>query len=168
VEDHFETFVQVYEERFERPYGFWRPYLQKVIDRYLECGDLHHGFPESDVSNEVMNIFWPLLKRSGNPALAGQAPSFLSLLPSEAGGGIRRMALFPCAQEGSPPTCRLQHPEDPTPGLPQGFLSIIVDSPRLTDVKRCNLQTRPSLKPYGWANPNFCILDFGLSINLAF
>ena len=30
VEDHFETFVQVYEERFERPYGFSRPYLQKV------------------------------------------------------------------------------------------------------------------------------------------
>ncbi len=44
VEDLFETFVQVYEERFERPYGFWRPYLKKVIDRYLECGDLHHGF----------------------------------------------------------------------------------------------------------------------------
>jgi hypothetical protein len=44
VEDHFETFVQVYEDRFERPYGFWRPYLQKVIYRYLECGDLHHGF----------------------------------------------------------------------------------------------------------------------------
>jgi hypothetical protein len=38
------TFVQVYEERFERPYGFWRPYLQKVIYRYLDCGDLHHGF----------------------------------------------------------------------------------------------------------------------------
>jgi hypothetical protein len=44
VEDHFETFEQVYEERFEKRYGFWRPYLQKVITRYLECGDLHHGF----------------------------------------------------------------------------------------------------------------------------
>jgi hypothetical protein len=44
VEDHFETFVQVYEERFERPYGFCRPYVKRVIDRYLECGDLHHGF----------------------------------------------------------------------------------------------------------------------------
>src|SRR4030042_437032 len=44
VEDHFEAFVQVYEERFERPYGFWRPYLQKVIYRYLEGGDMHHGF----------------------------------------------------------------------------------------------------------------------------
>ena len=44
VEDHFETFGQVYEQRFERRYGFWRPYLQKVISRFLECGDLHHGF----------------------------------------------------------------------------------------------------------------------------
>jgi hypothetical protein len=43
VKYHFEALVQVYEERFERPCGFWRPYLQKVIDRYLECGDLHQG-----------------------------------------------------------------------------------------------------------------------------
>ena len=44
VEDHFETFFQVYEERPERLFGFWRPYLQKVIYRYLESGDLRHGF----------------------------------------------------------------------------------------------------------------------------
>lgn len=44
VDDHFETFVQVYEEEFERPFGFWRTLLQKVICRYLECGDLHHSF----------------------------------------------------------------------------------------------------------------------------
>lgn len=31
VEDHFETFEQVYEERFERQYGFFRPYVRKVI-----------------------------------------------------------------------------------------------------------------------------------------
>jgi hypothetical protein len=44
VEDHLETFIQVYEERFERTYGFFRPYLPKVIFRYLDCGDLHNGF----------------------------------------------------------------------------------------------------------------------------
>jgi len=44
VEDHLDTFVQVYEERFERRYGFWRPSLQKVITPYLECRDLHQGF----------------------------------------------------------------------------------------------------------------------------
>ena len=44
VEDHFETFIQVYEERFERLYGFFRSYIQKVIYRYLDCGNLHNGF----------------------------------------------------------------------------------------------------------------------------
>lgn len=40
VEDYFEIFVQIYEEWFERLYGFWRPYLQKVIYRYLDRDNL--------------------------------------------------------------------------------------------------------------------------------
>ena len=44
MEDYFETFVQIYEEHFSRQYGFWWPYLQQVIYRYLDCGDLHNGF----------------------------------------------------------------------------------------------------------------------------
>jgi len=44
VSDHFETFEQVYEQRFQKRYGFWRPYLREVIMRYLECGHLHNGF----------------------------------------------------------------------------------------------------------------------------
>lgn len=44
VQGHLEMFIQIYEERFERTYGFFRPCLQKVIDRYLDCGDLHNGF----------------------------------------------------------------------------------------------------------------------------
>jgi len=44
VEDHFETFEQVYDERFSTKYGFFRPYTREVIYRYLDCGDLRHGF----------------------------------------------------------------------------------------------------------------------------
>jgi len=44
VEDYFETFVQIYDEHFSRQYGFWRPYVQQVIYRYLDCGDLHNDF----------------------------------------------------------------------------------------------------------------------------
>ena len=40
----FETFKRVYEERFERAYGFYRPYLRSVIYRYLDCGVLRNGF----------------------------------------------------------------------------------------------------------------------------
>ena len=36
VQDHFETFVQIYEQRFQKRYGFWGAYLREVIIRYLE------------------------------------------------------------------------------------------------------------------------------------
>jgi ribosomal protein S27E len=60
VEDYFETFVQNYDEHFSRQYGFWRPYLQQVIDRYLDCGDLHNGFARvkcRDCSHEYLLAF---------------------------------------------------------------------------------------------------------------
>ncbi|MDP2971696.1 MAG: transposase zinc-binding domain-containing protein [Deltaproteobacteria bacterium] len=119
VEDYFETFVQIYDEHFSRQYGFWRPYVQQVIYRYLDCGDIHNGFARvkcKDCGHEYLLAF--VLKRSGNPALAGQASSFLPLLPSEAGGGIRGVAVHGCPQKGSPPAFCLQRAEDPPPLLP--------------------------------------------------
>lgn len=44
VEDYFETFNQVYDDRFELQYGYFRPYVKQVIDRYLDCGVLHNAF----------------------------------------------------------------------------------------------------------------------------
>ncbi|BBO67813.1 hypothetical protein DSCA_17430 [Desulfosarcina alkanivorans] len=44
VEDNFETFEQVYDDRFPRQYGFFRPYVKQVIYRYLDCGILQNGF----------------------------------------------------------------------------------------------------------------------------
>jgi hypothetical protein len=44
IADHYEEFVQVYDERYEREYRFWRPVIAEVIEKYLECGDLTHGF----------------------------------------------------------------------------------------------------------------------------
>jgi hypothetical protein len=44
VQDHFEVFEQVYEGRFERQYGYFRPYVRSVIYRFLDCGILHNGF----------------------------------------------------------------------------------------------------------------------------
>ncbi len=60
VEDHFEAFEQVYEERFERQYGFFRPYVARVIHRYLDCGDLHNGFARvkcADCGHEYLLAF---------------------------------------------------------------------------------------------------------------
>ena len=60
VEDHFETFEQVYEERFERQYGYFQPYVRKVIYRYLDCGILHNGFARvrcEDCGHEYLLAF---------------------------------------------------------------------------------------------------------------
>jgi len=60
VEDYFETFVQNYDEHFSRQYGFWRPYVEQVINRYLDCGDLHNGFARvkcKDCGHEYLLAF---------------------------------------------------------------------------------------------------------------
>jgi hypothetical protein len=44
MEDHFEIFKMIYEDRFEHQYGFFRPYVKRVIYRYLACGILKNDF----------------------------------------------------------------------------------------------------------------------------
>ena len=60
VEDHFETLEQVHDERFSRQYGFFRPYVKRVIYRYLDCGILHNGFARvkcGDCGHEFLLAF---------------------------------------------------------------------------------------------------------------
>ncbi|MBW2208479.1 MAG: hypothetical protein JRG79_16355 [Deltaproteobacteria bacterium] len=44
MEDHFETFTLIFDDRFEQQYGFFCPYVKQVIYRYLDCGVLKNGF----------------------------------------------------------------------------------------------------------------------------
>ena len=114
VEDHFEDFEQVYEERFERTYGFYRPYLRSVIYRYLDCGILRNGFARvrcGECGHEYLLAF--VLKRSGNPALAGQAPTLLPFLPPKASGRVWRIGVRRGFEKDSPSSFCLQHPQDP-------------------------------------------------------
>jgi len=59
LDDHLESFIQGYEEQFERSYGFFRPYLRKVIYRYLECGNLRNGFARVKCGTAITSTFWP-------------------------------------------------------------------------------------------------------------
>ena len=44
VERFFPQFEAVYEERYQERYGFWRPIIGTTVRKFLECGDLRHGF----------------------------------------------------------------------------------------------------------------------------
>ena len=35
---YFDEFVAEYENRFEREYGYFRPVIQEVVKKYLDCG----------------------------------------------------------------------------------------------------------------------------------
>lgn len=41
---HFDTFLEVYEERYQPRYGFLRPIIPEVVDKFLSCADLKQGF----------------------------------------------------------------------------------------------------------------------------
>ena len=42
--DHLQCLQTVYDERFAREYGSWRPVVAQVADKFLACGVLDHGF----------------------------------------------------------------------------------------------------------------------------
>jgi hypothetical protein len=41
---HFERFLLEYEDRFEKKYGYFRPVIQDVVEKYLDCGNQMCGF----------------------------------------------------------------------------------------------------------------------------
>lgn len=44
VSDHLHRLQTVYDERFAREYGPWRPVVAQVADKFHACGVLEHGF----------------------------------------------------------------------------------------------------------------------------
>ncbi len=44
IDEHFDSFQQVYDEQFQAKYGFWRPIVGQSIEAFLKCGDLQEGF----------------------------------------------------------------------------------------------------------------------------
>ena len=41
---HFDAFLEGYEERYQSRYGFLRPIIPEVVNKFLDCGDLEQGF----------------------------------------------------------------------------------------------------------------------------
>ena len=43
VSEHLHRLQTVYDDRFAREYGPWRPVVAQVADKFLTCGILEHG-----------------------------------------------------------------------------------------------------------------------------
>ncbi len=41
---YFERFLTEYEGRFENEYGYFRPVIREVVERYLDCGNPRSSF----------------------------------------------------------------------------------------------------------------------------
>ena len=41
---YFDRFLTDYEGRFEKDYGYFRPIVKEVVERYLDCGNPRCGF----------------------------------------------------------------------------------------------------------------------------
>lgn len=44
IERYFPEFERIYDERYAKLYGPWRPIIGEVVRKFLRCGDLHFGF----------------------------------------------------------------------------------------------------------------------------
>ena len=44
LETYYEQVKAIWEERFEKKYGFWRGFVDTVVARYLDCGTAEGGF----------------------------------------------------------------------------------------------------------------------------
>ena len=44
LEAYYDDVKAVWEERFEKTYGYWRGFIDKVVARYLDCGVAEAGF----------------------------------------------------------------------------------------------------------------------------
>ena len=38
IDEYFDSFQQVYDERFQDKYGFWRPVIDRSVEAFLKCG----------------------------------------------------------------------------------------------------------------------------------
>jgi hypothetical protein len=60
LNNHYDSFEQGYDERFETQHGFFRSIISEVVHDYLLCGDLKNGFARvrcNDCSEEYLLAF---------------------------------------------------------------------------------------------------------------
>ena len=44
LDAHFDTFLDIYPKAYEHDYGFLRPVIPEVVEKFMGCGDFTKGF----------------------------------------------------------------------------------------------------------------------------
>ena len=60
VEDNFEELELIWDSKYQKMYGYWRPHVLDVMQKYLDCGDPQLGFARvkySDCNTEYLLPF---------------------------------------------------------------------------------------------------------------
>jgi len=60
IDEHFDSFPQVYDECFQAKYGYWRSLVEYSVAAFLKCGDLQEGFTRvrcQDCKHEMFVAF---------------------------------------------------------------------------------------------------------------
>ncbi len=56
---HFYDFIQAYPEKYEKKYGFLKPVVEDVVNKYLDCSDLTKGFARIYCENCKKSMLLP-------------------------------------------------------------------------------------------------------------
>lgn len=60
VRERFDEFEKVYPQRYQERYGYWRPVIRSLIEKFIKCGDLKEGFARvrcPDCKEEIFVAF---------------------------------------------------------------------------------------------------------------
>ena len=44
LDAHFDTFLDIYPKAYEHDYGFLRPVIPEVVEKFMGCGDFANSF----------------------------------------------------------------------------------------------------------------------------
>ena len=77
-----DEFLEAYKERFQPRYGFLRPIIREVVEKFLECGDLARGFARNPVITARRTACWPSPARAAGSARPVPAPTRRAKRPS--------------------------------------------------------------------------------------
>ena len=65
VEDNFDELERVWDDRYEKQHGFWRPVIRHVVEQYLDCGNLRCVLPACGARRAGKNCYYPSVSSEG-------------------------------------------------------------------------------------------------------